>query len=138
MDKLIRFLGIIDWLVAIGSIAVGLALRNWWIVASGTLGLGVAYYQPARIIKDKLEKYLVRKPKPGEVSTALVQNDEAFYAQVLGEQQEAAASPQVVVPRTYGSPVSGYAGTFIGRRKHNQLRVELLNLHNQTVGATRY
>lgn len=139
MEKIIRLLGIVDWLVAIGSIAVGLYLKNGWVIGSGVLGLGIAYLQPAVWMKKKMEKWLVRKAKPGEVSTALVQHDEAFYADVLGNSEPKVTVAAVSLPqRTYASPSLPYAGTYIGRRKHNLLRPEHFNLYGERSGATRY
>ena len=141
MDKFIRFLGTLDWFVAIGTVIVGLYLKNWWIVASGVLGLAVAYYQPAMRVKGLLEKKFLRKMKPGELATTQVQHDEAFYAQVLGA--ESVAEPTVAVsaprpPRTYASPSLPYRGTFVGRRKHNMLKVEHFNMYTGKDGATHY
>lgn len=144
MDKLIRLLGTLDWVVAVGTLLVGLYLKNGWIVASGLLGLGLAWYQPARRVKAVLEKKFLRKMKPGELATAQVQHDEAFYAQVLGaEESPAIAAPGGAAqpehpPRTYASAPRPYRSMHIGRRKHNQLRAEYFNMFNAKDGATHY
>lgn len=144
MDKLIRLLGTLDWLVAIGTLLVGLYLKNGWVVASGVLGLGLAWYQPARRVKAVLEKKFLRKMKPGELATAQVQHDEAFYSQVLGAdespvQAEPAGEAQTARPaRTYASAPLPYRAMLIGRRKHNLLRVQHFNMFNAKDGATHY
>jgi len=144
MDKLIRLLGTLDWLVAIGTLLVGLYLKNGWVIASGLLGLGLAWYQPARRIKAVLEKKFLRKMKPGELATAQVQHDEAFYAQVLGADESAAQAVPAgealtaAPSRTYASAPLPYRGMYIGRRKHNLLRAEHFNMFNAKGGATHY
>jgi hypothetical protein len=141
MDKFIRFLSTLDWFVAVGTTIVGLYLKNWWIVASGVLGLAIAYYQPAMRVKGLVEKKFLRKMKPGELATTQVQHDEAFYAQVLGAKQVAEApiaDTPPRPPRTYASPALPYSGTFVGRRKHNMLKAEHFNMYTGRDGATHY
>ncbi|KWU24752.1 hypothetical protein [Burkholderia cenocepacia] len=141
MDKLIRYLGTLDWVVAVCTLLAGLYFRNWWVVASGVFGVGIAYYQPAVRVKALLEKKFLRKMKPGELATSQVQQDEAFYAQVLGDENpaEAVEPVQPRTPRTYASAPIPYRGTFVGRRKHNMLKVEHFNMFNGgDGGATHY
>ncbi|MNR71537.1 hypothetical protein D3C71_21670 [compost metagenome] len=127
MEKLLRFLGALDWVVATGTLVAAAILQSWWLAAAGALGLCTAYLQPAKRIRAWIEKRFVRKPDNGAASTAQVQHDDAFYAQVLGQADElpvAAAAPK----RTYASPPVPYAGMRLSRSKHNRLRVEHLQL----------
>lgn len=122
MDKLLRIFVALDWLVGGLSILVGLYMQNWWIVAGGALGLLAAYFKPAVIIKNKMEKKFLRKKVKTEDSDVALAED-TFYAQVLGaEESEVEPSPAVpLAPRAYPDPLPPYAGVFLSKNKHNQV-----------------
>lgn len=136
MEKLIRYLGALDWLVAGSTLAVGLYLQNYWVIGAGAIGLVTAYLQPAKRFQEYLGKKLIRKgPKKGD-TTAQVLQDDAFYAAALVKTEPVTQAMPALPPRTYASPASGYRATFLSANRHNMLKVSHLNLYNETSGAT--
>lgn len=133
MDKLLRIFSALDWLVGGFSIVIGLYLQNGWVVAGGCLGLLAAYFKPALLIKAKLEKTILKK-KPKTDDSAVALAEDAFYATMLGSQavpaaqDQPAAQPAPVVPRTYRDSLPGYGGVFLSASKHNQLKQAHLRL----------
>jgi len=130
MDKLLRIFVALDWLVGGLSILVGLYLQNYWVVAGGALGLLAAYFKPAVIIKNKMEKKFLRKKVKTEDSDVALAED-TFYAQVLGAEagDEVAPAPVVPqVPRAYPDPLPPYAGVFLSKNRHNQVLPQHIHL----------
>jgi hypothetical protein len=130
MDKLLRIFVALDWLVGGLSILVGLYLQNYWVVAGGTLGLLAAYFKPAVIIKNKMEKKFLRKKKKTEDSDVALAED-TFYAQVLGAEaaEKVVAAPAVPqAPRAYPDLLPPYAGVFLSKNRHNQVLPQHIRL----------
>jgi hypothetical protein len=135
MEKLIRYLGALDWLLATGTVAVGLWLQNWLLVAFGIAGMLMAYLQPAKRVNAYITKRMTRKRDPSAASTAQVQQDEAFYQEVLGEVLTADAGGSTPA-RTYASAPVPYGPTYLSASKHNQLKrphLQLLNAQPRNV-----
>ncbi len=134
MTKVLRFFNYFDWVVAVGTLVVGLVLMNGWVIASGLLGLALAWYKPAERIKKRMEKSFLRKPAKVEDS-AHTQGEDAFYANVLGTAQPAAledapsaAATAPATPVGFAFGPRGYGAVRLSVSKHNQLRPEHLEL----------
>lgn len=121
-----------DWLVGGLSILVGLYLQNWWVVAGGFMGLAAAYFKPALIIKEKLEKKFLRKKAKTDDSD-VAQAEDVFYAQMLGQPLDETAVQETVTlsPRTYRDALPPYAGIYLSGSRHNQVSVRHLALVSQ-------
>jgi len=134
MEKLLSIFNALDWLVGGLSILVGLYMQNWWLVAGGALGLLAAYFKPAVIIKNKLEKKFLRKKAKTDDSGAALAED-TFYAQVLGSAAGEVAEPEPVVPqapRAYPDPLPAYAGIYLSSSRHNRVQLQHLRLVSET------
>lgn len=130
MEKLIRYLGALDWLVAGLTLATGVVMQNGWVIAAGCLGLFTAYLQPAKRFQAYLGKKLLKKGNKAGASTARVLEDEAFYAAALAPVELPEPTP-ALPPRTYASTVAGYKGTYLSGNRHNKLKVAHLNLFSE-------
>ncbi len=146
MTKVLRFFNYFDWFVACGTLLVGLYLLNGWVIASGLLGLALAWYKPAERIKKRLEKTLLRKPAKVEDS-AHTQGEDAFYANVLGtagtasDGTDSPAAAPVAAPSGAATAMAfglrGYSSVRLSVSKHNQLSPEAFELGTMS-SETRY
>lgn len=123
MEKLFKLLSAMDWLVSGGSVAYGLYAQNWWYVAGGLLGLGLAYYRPSERIRAVIEKRFLHK-KARTDDSAVAQAEDVFYASVLGQLQDASAPSVSTGPRHYHDTLPAYGRVLLSGSKHNQLRAE--------------
>lgn len=122
MEKILKVLKSVDWLLAIGTVVVGLVLAKPIVVAAGALGVAVAWYSPAERIKRRLEKKFLRK-SPAAPTVTL---DEAIYEQTSTEEGEpqSESNPQSV---SYSaSLVTG--GVYLHSSPHNLLKPQHLAL----------
>jgi len=126
MNKLLKILNKLDWVVGAGTVLVGLYLLNGWVVASGVLGLLVAWYKPAERIKKKLEaKFLRKKTVASDVHK--VQAEDEFYAQMGVTEPELSQPKAPVTAVSYSNSLSS-GPVLISSSRHNQLKVDHLNL----------
>ena len=130
MSKLLKILTRLDWFMGGATLLVGLYLMNYWVIASGILGLLAAWYQPAARIKKYLEKKFLRK-KEGSTDTQKAVAEDAFYAQVLGTQS--APQPATSTPAPVARPLD-YSGVLpagqlrLNQSRHSVVQYRHLNL----------
>ena len=131
MNKLLKLLSTLDWVMGAGSIALGIYWNNYWLVAGGVLGLFAAYYKPAMLIKNLLEKKFLRK-NTGSSDTQKALAEDEFYAQML-QDEVSPVTASVSTPEGQAGPVnygrSWQAGVvLLSGSRHNVLSVATLNL----------
>ena len=127
LNKTLKALNRLDWFLAGGTIAVGLYLQNWWVVGSGCIGLAAAWYRPAERIKARMEKKFLRK-KAATSDAKSVQAEDAFYAQVLG-QEPAADLVAKAAPTAGDFSAALQSGQFsLNPSRHSVLRYQHFNL----------
>lgn len=127
MNKLLKILNKLDWAVGGGTLLVGLYLLNGWIVASGVLGLLVAWYKPAERVKKKLEaKFLRKKTVTSDVHK--VQAEDEFYAQMGVTEPEPQSQPLPPANAVSYSNALSSGPVLISSSRHNQLKPDHLNL----------
>lgn len=131
MNKLLKIFNKLDWVMGFGALVVGLYLGNWWVVASGVLGLLAAWYKPAERIKKKLEsKFLRKKAVTSDVQK--VQAEDEFYAQ-MGVAELEVMSPPVPTAVSYSNSLRS-GPVLISTNRHNQLKPGHLNLATSQTG----
>lgn len=131
MNKLLKIFNKLDWVMGIGALVVGLYLGNWWVVASGVLGLLAAWYKPAERIKKKLEsKFLRKKAVTSDVQK--VQAEDEFYAQ-MGVAELEVMSPPVPTAVSYSNSLRS-GPVLISTNRHNHLKPGHLNLATPQTG----
>ncbi len=135
MQKLIKALSALDWVVGTLSLAWGLYSGNAWFIAGGALGLVTAYYKPAVRIQAALEKRFLRK-KPANADNVKVQAEDAFYANMLGTDVETPATPAAVVAAAPDFTRTLPAGpVLVNSSRHNLLKPTHLNLVQGTAST---
>lgn len=133
MEKLIRYLGKLDWVVALGTLAWGLYTQSSWIIGAGVFSVFMAWYKPADRIKARLEKLIVRKKAKTTDDSGQTLSEDAFYAQMLGKAPTTAAPAQAPAPAQTG-PIrfdkgfDRYGMAYLSGSIHNQVQRDHLNL----------
>ena len=138
MDKVIKNLSKLDWILGGATLAYGVATMNLFIAAVGVMSLLIAWFKPAVRIKAALEKrFFARKvEKSGVLATRSALAEDAFYAEHLGAAEvelppAAAESPAAI---SAPAPLPSFLVTLpsgpysLHSSRHNQLRPAHLNL----------
>ena len=129
MEKFLKIMGVLDWVVGTFTIVGGLYFGSTWVVASGVLGLLAAYYKPAVLIKKALERKFLRK-QAGQSDSEKTIAEDAFYSELLSP---ASTHDETIVPNVQTGSVS-YSRSLppctvlVSGSKHNILKVDQLNL----------
>lgn len=124
LPKMLKLLNKVDWILGFGVIAAGIYLEDWRVLASGFLGLAVAYYKPADRIKARLEAKLLRKTESKNASvTALVAEDTPPV-------EELSALESSTTPTKHASFKEEMQGgqILLGGSRHNVLKPSHLNM----------
>lgn len=125
MQKFIKALSALDWIVGTLTLVWGLYSGNSWFIAGGVLGLMTAYFKPAMRVQAALEKRFLRK-KPNHGDSSKVQAEDAFYANMLGNDTAAPAPAEPVAVNFSRALVAG--PVLVSGSRHNLLKPGHLNL----------
>lgn len=136
INKALKALNRLDWFVAAGTVAVGLYLLNYWVIGSGLIGLAAAWYKPADRIKARLEKKFLRK-KTQPSDTAKTLQEDAFYAEMLGQAGDAgaAAGAEPAKPADYRGNVP-LGALHLSQNPYSVVRYQHFNLAAATENRT--
>lgn len=139
MKKLLRIVYALDWLISLGTLALGLYWQNWWMVAGGILGLGLAYLKPAARIQAVLEKRFLASKRRVDDSTEVLAAD-AFYKKHLGDTTEAPETVAAPAPRTFRATLPAYSQVLLSASRHNALNPGHFNQapHEEVSTNSRY
>lgn len=123
MEKTLKLLAAMDWVLSGGTLAVGLYLQNWFIVGAGCLGLLVAWYAPAARLKKYLAKRFLRKTPGVKNDSGAVAKDDQFYEAALAP----AAQPAAPAASSFSQPLRA-GKVFLHSSPHNRLKGPHLQL----------
>lgn len=82
------YMRVIDWSLAIGTIAYGLYEQTWWIVAMGVLGLGMAWYNPASRVRGWIGSKMTTRRKLDRPLSPLHVSEEEIEAEMQAIQTQ--------------------------------------------------
>jgi hypothetical protein len=131
MEKFIKYLSALDWVLGSATIAYGLYAGPWWLVLVGCVGLLTAWYKPAVLFQNYLKKRFLAKSSKS-TDTLQVQKAEEFYAGILTSEGSDPVASTDSFAEEEGVP--GYQrslspGKFaLGASRHNVLKPEHFNL----------
>jgi len=61
MDKLLKWVSLLDWIAAVLSVTYGLYLGSWLWITLGALAFPLAWWNPGKRIHAKLLKHFTKK-----------------------------------------------------------------------------
>lgn len=124
MSKLLKNISAIDWILSIGTILVGIYMQSSMLIAGGTLGLGIAWYNPAARLKAHLGKKFLRKTAARSDASSVAKDDQFYAEPALQAPAEPEAPP--AVPDFSRGLTAG--ALYLHSSPHNQISVTYLQL----------
>ena len=132
MQKTIKYLGYLDYVVALGTIIYGLLVGPSWLAAAGGLGLVLAWYSPAAKIQRLLATHFLGRKKRAHAA-----DDAAAALEAIRLAEEAAEIEAPGIPakaRDFRSNgFTSYGPMRLAANRHNLLRPSSGNLVTQRV-----
>lgn len=126
---MMKLLNKVDWVGSGASLAWGIYAKDPWFIGGGLVGFVVAWYQPANKLAELLKKRMVRKKAVADDSATVLKED-AFYAEMLGQQPDAEPPKASKAPDFSGE--LRIASVSISGSRHNALKPSHLNLADST------
>ena len=133
MQKLHRYLSLLDLALGLGTIGYGLYSKSYALVLLGVGGLVLASFKPAVRIQKYLENKLLAKRTAGAAATEQALSAEAFYEDATT--LAVPPAPEEQQPAVFTGTVK-YGPVRLGASRHNALKPEHFNLYrDETTNA---
>jgi hypothetical protein len=143
MQKLLKYLTTLDWVLAIATIGYGAWTQTWWILGMGVLGLAVAWYSPAKRVQAKLANSTLasrRRAKEAAAAQAAIDAVAESEGDGVPEADPSHSSSSATsgtpstsgAPRSYAQRLTGYSAVRLHPSKHNRLSASSFNLYIDT------
>lgn len=122
MQKMFKGLRVLDWTLALGLAAWGVATASLWVGLVGVLSLGLVLLNPAARIKRWLERKLLAKRAPHSgAGTVVVAEAMQELARSRTSETPETGSPGAAAPDFSRNGFAGYPAAVLRASPHNRL-----------------
>lgn len=122
MQKMFKGLRVLDWTLAFGLLAWGVATASLWMSLAGALSLGLVLLNPAARIKRWLERKLLAKraPHSGAGTVVVAEAMQELARAPTGEMSETRAL-DAAAPDFSRNGFAAYPAAALSASPHNRL-----------------